>query len=375
MRGHQRARWCCSAAGQLAVAALARHLASWRLVDQIAYRRHHVAMTQQLEGVAAPLCTWSTNSVPAARAFEYWRDLICDTFVQLAASPIAAAPFAGRIEHVAMDEVELSTVSAGGHEVRRTKRLIARSDDESVLASIQVVGTGYVLQDGRVAELRPGAMAFYDSSRPYTLRFAGPFEQVVVQLPRRLLSASTLGGATAVALDPHGSGHLVADFFVGLARQQRSDRAGVTVLAPHAVGLLRSALGIAAGAAPDARSVAALDRARVVAHLRRHADNPDLNMDSVAAACHLSRRTLFRLFADEPEGAAGTLRRLRVERAKVLLRSDPRRSLAAVAACCGFAGQAQLHRAFRVVTGSTPALYREGSQPVLGRGRGGTDCR
>jgi transcriptional regulator GlxA family with amidase domain len=122
------------------------------------------------------------------------------------------------------------------------------------------------------------------------------------------------------------------------------------------MGLLTSALGMAAGGPP---SSSALARQRVLAHLESHFADPGLDVDAVAVACHLSRRTLFRMFAEEPEGVAGTLRRLRVERAKVLLRAEPRRPVSSIAAACGFAGEAQLHRVFRALTGTTPAVYRE----------------
>lgn len=300
--------------------------------------------------------TWSTEAVAPVDAFAYWQDLICDTFVQLSATPTTPEPFSGRIDHVTVDDVELSTVRAAGQDVRRTPRLIARSSEEYVLTSIQLAGAGLVVQDGRMASLVPGAMAFYDSTRPYTLHFDGHFRQLVVQVPRRGLPGRVLERATAVALDPRGTGRLVADFFVGLSRLQAADPAGARALSPHALGLLTSALGVAAGAAP---SSSALARQRVLAHLEGHFTEPGLDVDAVAAACHLSRRSLFRLFADEPEGIAGTLRRLRVERAKVLLRADVRRPVAAVAVACGFAGEAQLHRAFRALTGTTPAAYRE----------------
>jgi AraC-like DNA-binding protein len=300
--------------------------------------------------------TWSTDAVASAEAFAYWQDLICDTFVQLSATPTTPGPFSGRIDHVTVDEVELSTVTAAGQDVRRTPRLIARSSEEYVLTSIQLAGAGLVMQDGRMATLLPGAMAFYDSTRPYTLHFDGPFRQLVVQVPRRTLPNRILDRATAVTLQPGGSGRLVADFFVGLSRLQAEDPAGARALSPHALGLLTSALGMAAGAV---QSSSALARQRVLAYLDSHVADPALDVDAVADACHLSRRSLFRLFADEPEGVAGTLRRLRVDRAKVLLRAQPRRPVAAVAAACGFAGEAQLHRAFRALTGTTPAAYRE----------------
>jgi AraC-like DNA-binding protein len=301
--------------------------------------------------------TVTTDSVRPGEEFAFWQDLICETFVQLSAAPTTEAPFRGRIAHRVVGDVALTTVRASGQRVCRTPRLIARSSEEYVLASIQLAGQGTVAQDGREARLAPGAMAFYDSTRPYTLHFADAFEQLVVQVPRRALPAGTVAGATGVALGADSSARLVADFFRGLAHRQAADPAGTAALAPHAVGLLGSALCLAAGPGPGPGS-AALDRERVKAHLAARYADPRLGADAVAEACHLSRRSLFRLFESEPEGLGDVLRRVRVTAAQGLLRGQPRLPLAVVAARCGFAGEASFHRAFRAVTGTTPAAYR-----------------
>jgi hypothetical protein len=55
----------------------------------------------------------TTSAVPAGEAFAYWREMICATFVRLAAEPVAAGRFSGRIEHVPLGGIELSAVVAG----------------------------------------------------------------------------------------------------------------------------------------------------------------------------------------------------------------------------------------------------------------------
>lgn len=308
-------------------------------------------------GTATGPRTITTAEAAPGRALAFWQDLISDTFVPLAATATTADPFRGRIVHTAVGQAELTTVRSSGQHVRRTPRLIARSSEEFVLASIQVSGLGEVRQGGRAALLRPGGMAFYDSTRPYTLDFPRSFEQLVVQVPRRSLPALAVERGTAIALGADSSGRLVADFFRGLARQAAIDPAGAAALAPHAIGLLVSALGLAAGA-PRRPGPSTLDRERVLAHLAAHFADPRLDPDSVASACHLSRRTLFRLFEAEPESLGDVVRRLRVTAAECLLRAEPQLPLAAVAARCGFGGEPQLHRAFRALTGTTPAAYR-----------------
>lgn len=299
----------------------------------------------------------TTDEVTPRHAFDRWQDLISDTFVPLTAAPTSDRPFRGRVVHSSVGQVELTTVRAGGQHVRRTPRLIARSCEEYLLASIQIAGCGQVSQGGRSVVLQPGAMVFYDSTRPYDLHFPERFEQLVVQVPRSGLPGRALERATAVGMSAHGSTRVVVDFLRGLARQAMHDPGDVVVLAPHALGLVTAALTAAAG---GDRGSAHVDRECVLAHLTAHASDPGLDADSVARACHLSRRSLYRLFEDEPEGFGETLRRLRVTSAQQLLRAEPQRPVAAVAARSGFGGAAQLHRAFRAAAGTTPAAYRAG---------------
>lgn len=306
-----------------------------------------------------PADVWSTSAVTAARAFEYWRDLICDTFVQLSATPTAAGPFDGHLVHADLESFEMTTVAAGGQRVRRTPRLIARAGEEYLLASIQTRGRGRVEQDGRVAELVPGAMALYDSTRPYTLHFDDAFEQVVVQVPLRGLLAEAglrdARGVTAVQLGADSPAGVVAQFFHGLARLQRTDPLAASALAAQGRGLMASALTLSAGRVPRGD---VLTRHRVEAFLRaRHAD-PELTVDDVARAFLISRRTLYRLFDGTPGGVGTVLRRIRVDHAKSLLLADPQRPLEAIAGACGFAGERQFYRVFRAETGLTPGRFR-----------------
>ena len=297
---------------------------------------------------------WSTSSVAEAAAFDYWRDVICDAFVQLSARPRSSKPFGGHIDHHDFNDVQVSTVTAGAHRVDRTRSTIARGHEEFVLTSIQLAGAGLVSQDGRHAPLTAGSMVFYDSTRPYTLSFGGPFRQVVVQVPRRVLTSRRLADGTAVALGREGPARLVSDFFVGLARECRSVEEARPLL-PHALGLIDFALGMASDTARPNRAVLAqLVRDAVV----RAAGQPDVNADTVAGLCRLSRRTLFRVLAEDGTTLTALLREERVRRAKLLLRTRRDLPVVVVASRCGFSGEAQLHRAFRREVGTTPGRFR-----------------
>lgn len=292
----------------------------------------------------------------ASDAFAYWSDVICDTLVQVAARATGETPFEGRLEHAALDGVGFSTVVSGPQRVTRTNRLIARGQEEFLLVNIQTSGRSLARQDGRSAALLPGTMTFLDSSRPYTLEFSGAFSQVVVQVPRTLLPGRSLAGATALELGEAGPGRLVSDFLVGLDRRQRDEPAAAAVLLPHAVGLLESVLDWSTRG--SVTQTPALAREQIHRFVQQHIHEPTLDAASVAAGCGLSRRSLFRALAADQDSLTALIRRLRVARARRLLRDRPDLPLSAVAVRCGFGGAAQLHRAFRSVVGMTPGTYR-----------------
>jgi aldoxime dehydratase len=177
----------------------------------------------------------------------------------------------------------MSAVLAGGQHVRRTRSLIAQGNEEYLLASIQRSGTGRVEQDGRTALLSPGDIAFYDSTRPYTLHFDHPFHQLVVQVPKRELMLRDTRPLTARALRRGTPGGAVSAFFTSLFDATRAGGEQPAVLLPHVIGLLCSAASFAGGAEPAPAAAAALARERVLEFLRRHLADPSLDADAVAA--------------------------------------------------------------------------------------------
>jgi len=299
----------------------------------------------------------TTSTVPTGEAFAYWREMICATFVRLTAEPVTADRFSGRIEHVPVGDLELSTVVAGSQHVRRTRSLIAQGKEEYLLASIQQRGMGRVEQDGRAATLSPGDLAFYDSTRPYTLHFDNPFHQLVVQIPKRDLMLRDTRQLTAHALGRGTAGGVVATFFTSLFGVAKGSREQSGVLLPHAVGLLSAAASVAGRAEPAPDAAEALAHERILDFLRRNLADPRLDAATVAKACHASRRTLYRMFSDE--GVAARLRRMRIERAQIMLLHEPERPVASVGFACGFESESGFHRAFRAAAGMTPGEYRK----------------
>ncbi len=284
--------------------------------------------------------------------FGDYREMISRTLVPLAASPLGAGPFWAELGGGGCGRagLQITTVRSTAQRVRRTPALIDDAAAAYAMATIHVAGDCQVEQDGRSTRLTPGAIVFCDSTRPFDFSFRGPFEQVIVQVPHTAVPERALRQASGVALrGEDGRAAAVGAFFRTLAPHDPS------AFATHALGLISSAVSIAAGAES---APAELDRERVMHHLRRAFRDPFLDSNAIAHSCHLSRRSLFRLFRDSPRSLADELRHIRVAEAQRMLLAHPDRSVADIAAACGFRGETQLRRAFRAVTGTTPGCYR-----------------
>ncbi len=316
--------------------------------------------------------TLSTASVAPGQRLAYWTDLVCHTYVQLDCEAGAGAPsIAGEIVCDVLASLQLSRVTASAQVVRRTAAQIARASEDYFLVSIQTRGEGVVQQDGRAARLAPGDFALYDSTRPYTLRFDGDFQQIVLRLPGPTLrtalrhtgdlTASTVSGA-------RGAGHLM----IGMLRTLAAD---IHTLAPesaHAVADSVTQILVAGlSALPAARRApvtqrAAWHRAQIKASIHARLREPDLSVASIAAQLRLAPSTMHRAWQGEACSIAEWIWAQRLDAARRDLCDPGQRgcSVSTIAFSWGFNDAAHFSRAFRARFGCTPRDLR-GSAPAL----------
>ncbi|MFC4124761.1 helix-turn-helix domain-containing protein [Nocardia rhizosphaerae] len=294
---------------------------------------------------------------PPGQAVEQWEALLSDTYIPLAVAPATIEGFGGRIAATEFDGLLVTSVQTAAQTVRRTPRLIAAADDRYILASMYVAGRGILHQDGRAAHVEVGSMVFYDSTRPYRWEIDEPVDKVVVQVPIDTLEAAGVPMSrvpSAIALGPDHPASAVGTYFCGLARVQQADPV-VAELAGHGIGMLASALSLAAGSVPRGPGADELTRARIIAFMRRRFADADLTVDALAHRFAISRRTLYRLFEGE-ESPARRLLRMRLDHACQLLREGGMR-IEEVAAAAGFSAERHFYRAFRAEFGMAPGEY------------------
>ncbi len=297
----------------------------------------------------------STDCVEPSQRLAFWTDLVCNTYVQLDCdAAVGSTTIEGDICADQLANLQLSTVTATPQIVRRTVSKIARDCEDYFLVSIQTSGVCTILQDDRTARLAPGDFALYDSTRPYELQFAEPFQQYVLRLPgpilrsalrdTRSLTASTVSGK-------HGAGHLMIGMIQTLA-------ADITTLAPesaHAVAESVTQILIAGlSALPAARQQSvshlnAFHREQIKACVRSRLRDPGLSVAAIAAQLRLSPSTLHRAWSGEANSIAEWIWSQRLDGARRDL-CDPRqkeRSISEIAYSWGFNDAAHFSRAFR----------------------------
>ncbi|MFJ9012501.1 helix-turn-helix domain-containing protein [Streptomyces canus] len=253
--------------------------------------------------------------------------------------------------------------------IRRTPRLIRRSDPEMIHLSLITKGTVGFRMGAPDALYGPYEFRTNDSSRPWEIVLGpheGAVEAVSVDVPRARLPLSShevdrVIGHRMTRRD--GVGALLTAFLTTLVDNPRSY---TTADAPRLETVLVDLLAAVFANALDAMdSLPAESRRRTLtlriqAYIRDQLHDPDLTPATVAAAHHISTSYLHRLFQDHETTVSGWIRRLRLERARELL-ADPARSdvpVHLVAVRAGFEHHPVFTRAFRAAYGMSPRDYR-----------------
>ena len=136
--------------------------------------------------------SFSTATVDERAQLDYWRDVVCATFVQLkfeTSRRPAGTGFRGAVTARELDGVRVATVVSEPHTVVRSPTMIRRSFADDFFVNLAVRGRIALTQDGREAVLRPGDLTVYDSAHPCRITGLDPFELVVLRVPRPLFAA------------------------------------------------------------------------------------------------------------------------------------------------------------------------------------------
>lgn len=295
--------------------------------------------------------------------FTEFRSAVSASFVPLHVQSDRPGRFAGRIRMAALDDIHVSEVSAREHSVERTPELIARCDRRYLKLSLQISGSGMLIQDNREAVLLPGDMAVYDTGRPYSMVFDDDFRMMVVMFPQTLmdLPVDSIAQLTAVRFpQAQGVSGMIGPFLEQMANGIEL-LSGPTAarLAHNAIDLVTTMFASELGALTSTSSHHAL-ATRIRAYIEEHLGDPQLDPATVAAAHYISTRHLHGVFREEGTTVSTWIRTRRLEHCRRDL-IDPLladRAIGTIAARWGFIDAAHFSRLFKSTFGRSPSEIR-----------------
>jgi AraC-like DNA-binding protein len=323
-----------------------------------------------------------TDQVPAADRLGFVQEITATTWVPMECRSEYQADYWGEIRASGLGPMQVVVMDIMPITVRRTPKLISQADPD-LLKMLLVCGGGSCMvdQDGQQARLSAAEFAFYDTRRPYEVACGIGLDRPTRVLtfmfsPSLLpLSPSQRSRLAAVRIPATaGLGDLTSQFLLQLARNvdhyspaeaARLSAAALEVLATR----LAHELDVRDWSTPQARRHALL--ITIQAFIQQHLGDPQLSPATIAAAHHLSLRSLHQLFHDEGLTVAGWIRQQRLACCRRDL-ADPAlasRPVAAIGARWGFSSASDFSRAFRGVHGLPPSDYRRFARVVKGSAR------
>lgn len=313
---------------------------------------------------------FDTADLPARGRVDAWHDFVADLLIPYRFHIDPTPAFRGALQATDLGAAQVVTTTYSTLRCERTAAMIRRSDPELYMIGLPLRGRQGMAHARRQATIHVGDMVLYSSSRPHevwTRAALGTAASVVAQIPRAMLPlpstrvdsllGTPISGREGMgALLTHLLGHLVSDT-AGTYRPDDAPRLG-TVLLDLVTTLLAHHLDDPAAAPPEARDHT--DFLRIKAFIHQHLADPDLTAETIAAAHHVSRRHLQRLFQRHGHSVAAYVRHQRLALARRLL-AEPALAdepIRAIAARCGFSHPEVFTRAFRARYGMTPRDYR-----------------
>ncbi|MPY47629.1 AraC-like ligand-binding domain-containing protein [Streptomyces acidicola] len=314
-----------------------------------------------------------SDDLPAADRFDCWRERVGQTHAPLELHSDHWSDFRVFQRVLDLGAVSVWPIAFQPLCFRRTQKLIRQSDPEGLHLSLPLSGALRAVRGEEEAVYGPDSLCVVDTSRPVEihggddlLRHTGVGLEVpkaLLQLPRNRLDQVT--GLRLSAQE--GFGALLAQLLQQLARGTDSYQPADGPRLGSVVVDLLSALFAHALEADDSLSPETRRQTLVLqirAFVRERLHDPDLTPRAIAAANHISRSYLYRLFEHEEESIAAWIRGQRLEHARRDLAEPAMRTtpIHAVAARWGFLQAADFTRAFRAAFGSSPRDYRHQAQ-------------
>jgi AraC-like DNA-binding protein len=293
---------------------------------------------------------------------DRWGETVASSFLPLDFDIARTTRFYSQALWAPIDSARAAEVRMCEHRVSRRPIHEANADGAAVKILWLLNGKGRFVQGNDDNALSSLDWTFYDASRPYSLHLSedARFFSLLYTGDRAeewSRMARQLGARGRVTTGP-------ARIALIALRSAIREKQALTLAAQHA--LLGSVLSLTESALHQEvplRANAADRDAQRLAEARnfilQHLSDPHLGPDDIARALHMSRRSLYNLFASAGLRPRSLIQNLRLELAGTALlnRNQRGHSITCIALDHGFTDAAHFSRSFRDRFGVSPSNY------------------
>ncbi|MBF5007132.1 helix-turn-helix domain-containing protein [Diaphorobacter caeni] len=303
---------------------------------------------------------YSTIDVEAGRRQDYWAELVCKRLIPAVADFDDCGNFEGMLSGHSFGGLTVCRMESVAHTFHRTERMVRAQPNEDFVALLVQAGVATMVQGGREISAAPGDVILCDAAKPF-LNGLKPEAVLLVRIPRQQLLSRFRGAENMMAVRI-GQGGAMAHRLHEMA-EEAYQWPGIhgpcgtaeARLASAFVDTLTAAMEIQAAAIEGtlaSRYEVLFDKAD--RYISTHLDDGDLSSADVAAALHVSGRTLTRAFAQRGTTVMHHLSQRRLEASYAVLSERRVSQVSQAAYQCGFNNLAHFSRAFKRAFGMTP---------------------
>lgn len=259
---------------------------------------------------------YDTTDVSLNRQFDYWREAVCETYVQLGCSTDNKQCFSGRINVDHQSILSVSRIGGTAHSVTRRIKDIGQATEAYFILSLPIFQNTHVSQFGVETILSKGDMRLYSSTDPYEVKVEDNFSKLIIQLPKEKLLSRIPNAEMLVSQKIDGQSYIgqligkcIIDFSEYASTQEPIAQALIqdTLLDLIATALVTNTNSKIELTSPEQQTIL-----RTKYFIRNNLSNIELDRNLIATEIGMSVRRLNNIFAKEQTSISKFIRDMRL---------------------------------------------------------------